>query len=142
MLLRVAGAPVDLVKRIPLFSDLDERELRAIADSMKARSFAAGSTVVEEGEAGVGFFVIESGSAQVTVGGREVGALGPGDHFGEVALIGDVNRTATITADTELSCYGMTFWDFRPLVESNATIAWKLLQALARRLSAAEQRSR
>jgi CRP/FNR family cyclic AMP-dependent transcriptional regulator len=142
MLLRVAGASVDLVKRIPLFSDLDERELRAIADSMKARSFAAGSTVVEEGEAGVGFFVIESGRAHVTVAGREVGVLGAGDHFGEVALIGDVNRTATITADTELNCYGMTFWDFRPLVESNATIAWKLLQALARRLSAAEQRGR
>ena len=132
---RVAGAPVDSIQRVPLFSDLDARELSEIAGSMKERTFPAGSTVVEEGTSGVGFFVIESGTATVSVGGRAAGTLGASDHFGEVALIGNVDRTATITADTDLRCYGMSFWDFRPLVESNAGIAWKLLQAMARRLS-------
>jgi CRP/FNR family transcriptional regulator len=134
---RVAGAPVELIRGIPLFSDLDGRELDAVASSMKARTFEAGRTVVEEGTTGVGFFVIESGTATVTVDGRPVRTLGSGDHFGELALIGNVGRTASVVADTELRCFGMSFWDFRPLVESNASIAWKLLEAMARRLSGA-----
>jgi CRP-like cAMP-binding protein len=132
---RVAGAPVELIREIPLFSDLDGRELSAVAGSMKARRYEAGRTVVQEGTAGAGFFVIESGTATVTVDGRPVRTLGPGDHFGELALIGNVERTASVVADGELHCWGMSFWDFRPLVESNASIAWKLLEAMARRLS-------
>jgi CRP-like cAMP-binding protein len=135
MLPPVAGAPVESIRRVPLFSDLDKRELETIAGSMKPRTFTAGSNVIEEGTTGVGFFVIDSGNAKVSVGGREVAILGPGDYFGEVALIAGIGRTATVTADTELACYGMSFWDFRPLVESNASIAWKLLQAMAKRLS-------
>jgi len=140
MLRRMATAPVELIKNVPLFSDLDDRELRQIAQSMKERTFNAGDVVTEEGKGGVGFFVIDDGNAQVSVGGQERGALGPGDYFGEIALIADIDRTATITAESDLRCYGMTFWDFRPLVENNASIAWKLLQAMAQRLKQAEQR--
>jgi CRP-like cAMP-binding protein len=140
MLRRMATAPVELIKGVPLFSDLDDRELRQIAQSMKERTFSAGDVVTEEGKGGVGFFVIEDGNAKVSVGGQERGALGPGDYFGEIALIADIDRTATITAESDLRCYGMTFWDFRPLVENNASIAWKLLQAMAQRLKQAEQR--
>jgi CRP/FNR family transcriptional regulator, cyclic AMP receptor protein len=139
MLPRMAKAPVELIKKVPLFSDLDNRELKEIADSMKERTFNAGDTVTEEGKGGAGFFVIDDGSAKVSVGGKEVRTLGAGDYFGEIGLIADIDRTATITADTDLRCYGMTFWDFRPLVESNASIAWKLLQAMAQRLKEAEQ---
>jgi len=135
----MAKAPVELIKRVPLFADLDNRELREVADSMKERIFDAGDTVTEEGKGGAGFFVIDEGTAKVSVGGREVRTFGPGDYFGEIALIADIDRTATITADSELRCFGMTFWDFRPLVESNASIAWKLLQAMAQRLKEAEQ---
>jgi CRP/FNR family cyclic AMP-dependent transcriptional regulator len=140
MLRRMATAPVELIKNVPLFSDLDDRELRQIAQSMKERTFSAGDVVTEEGKGGVGFFVIDDGNAKVSVGGQERGALGPGDYFGEIALIADIDRTATITAESDLRCYGMTFWDFRPLVENNASIAWKLLQAMAQRLKQAEQR--
>jgi CRP-like cAMP-binding protein len=135
----MATAPVELIKRVPLFSELDDRELKEIAGSMKERTFAAGDTVTEEGKGGVGFFVIDEGTAKVSVGGKDVRTFGPGDYFGEVGLIADVDRTATITAETELRCYGMTFWDFRPLVESNAAIAWKMLQTMAQRLKEAEQ---
>jgi CRP-like cAMP-binding protein len=139
MLPRMAKAPVELIKQVPLFSDLDNRELKEIAESMKERTFAAGDTVTEEGKGGAGFFVIDDGTAKVSVGGQEIRTLGAGDYFGEIALIADIERTSTITADTDLRCYGMTFWDFRPLVESNASIAWKLLQTMAQRLKEAEQ---
>ena len=129
-----ATQPVDLLQRVPLFADLDRRELESIASTMKQRTFEAGQTVATEGETGVGFFVIESGEATVAVGGEERRRLGPGDYFGEIALITHGQRTATITAESELRCYGMTPWDFRPLVEGNASIAWKMLQALAKQL--------
>ena len=121
-----------LLKQVPLFSDLDNRELSQVAESMKRREFSAGQEIAREGESGVGFFVIEDGNAKVSVHGEERRRLGPGDYFGEIALIAQGARTATVTADSDLTAYGMTFWDFRPLVEGNASIAWKLLQAFAK----------
>jgi CRP/FNR family transcriptional regulator, cyclic AMP receptor protein len=122
----------ELLKRVPLFSDLDNRELGQIAESMKRRQFSAGQEIAREGESGVGFFVIEDGNAKVSVHGDERRRLGPGDYFGEIALIAQGARTATVTAESDLTAYGMTFWDFRPLVEGHASIAWKLLQAFAK----------
>jgi CRP-like cAMP-binding protein len=129
----VAREAVDLLKRVPIFEGLDNRELERIAGSMKQRTFNAGDTVTAEGTGGVGFFVIESGQARVTIGGKDRRTLGPGDYFGEVALLTDSPRTATITAETDLRCYGMTSWDFKPLVETHSSIAWKLLQTMAKK---------
>jgi CRP-like cAMP-binding protein len=126
------GPAVDLLRRVPLFSDLDNRELQEIAGSMKQRSFSTGQQIAVEGESGVGFFIIEDGDASVTVHGDEVRRLGPGDYFGEIALIAQTPRTATVTAESDLKTYGMTFWDFRPLVEETPGIAWKLLQSFAK----------
>ena len=128
----MAQGPVDLLQRVPIFQGLDRRELERIAASMKPRTFRAGDTVTSEGQGGVGFFVIEDGQAKVTVGGENRRTLGAGDYFGEVALLTDSPRTATITAETDLRCYGMTSWDFKPLVETHGSIAWKLLQAMAK----------
>jgi CRP/FNR family cyclic AMP-dependent transcriptional regulator len=140
MLRAMAEAPVELIKRVPLFADLDDRELKQIASSMKERTFSAGDTVTEEGKGGIGFFVIGEGTASVSVGGSQVRTIGQGDYFGEIGLIADIDRTATITAESDLRCYGMTAWDFRPLVESNAAIAWKMLQVMAQRLKEAQKR--
>ena len=134
------AAPVELLQKIPLFSDLEGRELQTLAQSFKERTFEAGHNVATEGTGGVGFFVIGSGEAAVTVQGEERATLGPGQYFGEVALIDEGARSATIVAKTDLTCYGLTAWEFRPLVESNGEIGWKLLQTLARRLRDAEQR--
>ena len=128
----MAEGAADLLKRVPIFSDLDRKELERIATSMKQRTFGAGDTVTSEGQTGVGFFVIEEGQAVVTVGGEERRKLGPGDYFGEVALLNESARTATITAETDLRCYGLTSWEFRPLVETHGSIAWKLLQAMSK----------
>ena len=128
----MAEGPVDLLRRVPIFSDLDRKELGRIAASMKERTFGAGDKVTSEGQTGVGFFVIESGQAKVTVGGEDRRRLGPGDYFGEVALLNESARTATITAESDLKCYGLTSWEFRPLVETHSSIAWKLLQAMSK----------
>jgi len=121
----------DTLKKVPLFAGLDNKELNEIATSMRERRFKAGDTVTQEGAGGVGFFIVEEGEADVDVGGQARGTIGPGDYFGEIALINESPRTATLTARTDMLCYGMTPWDFRPLVESNSVIAWKLLTAMA-----------
>ena len=128
----MAGAPVEALQRVPLFSDLDADEVGQIARLFKQRRFRAGETVIQEGSGGAAFFVVDSGEATVFVGGEEQATLKPGDHFGEIALIDEGTRTATITAAGDLVCFGVTFWDFRPLVESNGVIGWKLLQSLAK----------
>ncbi|HKG43968.1 MAG TPA: cyclic nucleotide-binding domain-containing protein [Gaiellaceae bacterium] len=134
----MAEAPLELLQRVPLFADFERRELERLARSFKQRTFAEGSTVADEGRTGAGFFVIESGEASVSVHGSDRAKLGPGDYFGEIALIDDGARSATVTADSELRCYGLTSWEFRPLVEGNASIAWKLLETMAKRLRAAQ----
>jgi CRP-like cAMP-binding protein len=123
-----------MLKNVPLFAGLDSRELEQIAATMRERKFAAGDTVTEEGAGGAGFFVVETGEAEVSVEGEARGSSKAGDYFGEIALLTGSDRTATITAKTDMVCWGMTPWDFRPLVESNSTIAWKLLTAMADKL--------
>jgi CRP-like cAMP-binding protein len=129
----VAGAPVEVLKRVPLFADLDRRELEQVARLFKERRFSQGETVMKEGLGGAAFFVIESGEATVSVRGDERTTLKAGDYFGEIALIDEGARTATVTAATELACFGLTLWEFGPLVRENGEIGWKLLQALAAR---------
>jgi len=130
----VADATVEMLKNVPLFSGLDGRELDQIAATMRERQVAAGDVVLEQGAGGAGFFVVAEGEAEVTVDGGSVGTIGPGDYFGEIALLTGSDRTATVTALTDMRCYGMTSWDFKPLVESNSAIAWKLLTAMAQKL--------
>lgn len=127
----MAGAPIEVLRQVPLFSELGEPELEQVARLFKRRHFSPGETVTKEGSGGAAFFLIESGQAEVTVRGRPRPPLAPGDHFGEVALIDGRERSATITATTELDCYGLTYWDFQPLVRESAAIAWGLLQSLA-----------
>lgn len=134
----MAGAPVAALRRVPLFADLDDGELAQIAVLFKERHFAAGETVVKEGADGAAFFLIESGEASVSVRGAERTSLGSGSHFGEIALIDEGIRSATITATTDLVCYGLTLWEFRPLVIENGAVGWKLLQSLAKNLRTSE----
>jgi pyruvate,water dikinase len=116
---------------VPLFSSLGGPDRDAIARLFTSRVFNAGDTVTKEGAEAAAFYVIESGTARVTVGGASRPSLGPGDHFGEIALIDGRPRSATVTADSELRCRGITLWDFQPLVQRNPTMAWALLQTLA-----------
>lgn len=121
-----------------MLSSLDRRHLEKLAKDFSDRTFPAGAVVVREGDdRGIGFFVVADGEAVASVGGTEVSRLGPGSHFGEVALISDRVRTATVTAVTDLHCYVMTLWEFRAFVQGDADVAWKLLEQLAHMLHGA-----
>ena len=122
----------DVLARTPLLAGLERGDLEQLARSFRERTFPAGATVTREGEAGVGFFVIVEGTANVSVGGERRGALGPGDSFGELALIDEGPRAATITATSDLRCMALSAWEFRPFVQEHPTVAWTLLRTLVR----------
>jgi CRP-like cAMP-binding protein len=130
----VAGALEETLSRVPLFEELDAAELQSIAGSMHEATVPAGATVTVEGGPGDGFFVIESGEAEVTIEGQPRATMRAGDYFGEIALLLGSPRTATVTAASDLRCYALTPWDFRTLVEGTPSIAWKVMQSMATRL--------
>jgi CRP-like cAMP-binding protein len=132
------SAPVEALQNVQLFSTLEEEDLEELARQLHERRFPEGAEVTTEGSTGAGFFVIAAGNAEVLVGGEHRATLGPGDYFGEVALIDDGIRSASIVAATDLLCYGLTPWEFRPFVEEHPKVAWALLQALARRIREAQ----
>jgi CRP-like cAMP-binding protein len=125
------SAPVELLQNVRLFHGVAPKDLQEISRSFKERDFAAGSVIAEEGKGGIGFFVIESGTAKATHGDREIATLGPGSSFGEVALVDEGPRSATVTAETDVKAWGLSAWEFRPLAETNATVAWNLAQIMA-----------
>jgi phosphoenolpyruvate synthase/pyruvate phosphate dikinase len=132
------GGPAEVIGQVPFFTGLGEHDKAQIASMFKERTFPAGETIIKEGVGAAAFFVIESGEATVSIRGKPIRTLGRGDYFGEIALIDEGTRSATVTASTEVVCHGLTYWEFRPLVQANATIAWNLLQTLAKRLRTAQ----
>ena len=134
----MAGAPLDALERVPLFAGLDPAELEQVARLFKRRHFSEVETIIRDLSDVAAFFLIESGEARVSVRGAARDNLRAGDHFGEIALIDEGVRSATIVALTDLDCYGLTYWEFRPLLLENGGIALKLLQSLATKLRSAE----
>jgi CRP-like cAMP-binding protein len=132
----------DDLRNVPLFSDLNDRQRRKLARLFRERAVPPGAAVVEEGKvSGCSFFVVADGEATVTIAGNEVGRLGQGDHFGELALISERERSATVTAVTPMRCLEVRFWDFRDFAHDNPDVMWKLLQHVVELLSAADART-
>jgi CRP-like cAMP-binding protein len=126
----MASSP-EVLKTVPLFSGLSQRQLKRLARDFRERRLKAGTKVMREGEmSGISFFVIVEGTATVTVEGEPIRQLGPGDHFGELALISKRVRSATVTADGPMRCLGMRFWDFRKFAKENPDVIWNLLQSV------------
>ena len=137
-----AMSVVDELRGVRLFSGLSQRQLRQLARLAKERQFRPGVTVVEEGTmSGVGFFIVAEGEASISVDGREVARIGPGHHFGELALINEDARTASVTSVTRLRCHVIAFWDFRKFARDNPDVAWRLLQHVAALLVAERTRN-
>ena len=130
----------ELLRNVRLFSDLDERDLQSLSEEFNERRFSTGEKIALEGEGGLMFFVVESGELNVEVHGEAVSTIGPGSSFGEIALIDRRPRTATVIAASDVKAYGLPVFVFRPFVEARPQVAWKLLEAMADRLAAAESR--
>jgi CRP/FNR family transcriptional regulator, cyclic AMP receptor protein len=131
---------VDSLHAVPLFADLSKRDLKRLAGSMKEMSFGPGEAVVSQGTGGIGFFVILDGHAKVSQDGEERAMLGPGDYFGEMALIDGDDRAASVHAEGDLRCAAMSAWTFRPFIKSHPDIAWALLTALVKRVRETQAR--
>lgn len=131
----------EAISRVSLFERISPKDRRDLATSFKERTFPAGTVITEVGQDGIGFFIITEGTASVEAGGKPRPSLSAGDYFGEIALIDQGTRTAKITAETDLHCFGLVAWDFRPFVQSRPDVAWALLESLAERVRDAEARA-
>jgi CRP-like cAMP-binding protein len=132
---------VDSLRRVPLLSALQERDLKRLASNLKERRVEAGEDIVREGSGGIAFFIVLDGEAAVTVHGDEVRALRPGDYLGEMSLIDtQADRSATVVAKSPVTLAHMSTWDFKPFVLEHPDVAWELLQVMARRVREAESR--
>ena len=125
---------LELMRQVPLFSEVGKRDLKRWADDALRRAYQAGDEIVEEGTRGVGMFVILEGQVVVTRQGAQVAELGPGTYFGDLALFEDVPRTATVSAKTATTCLAFTRWDFLAELRSEPTMALQMLTTTMRRL--------
>ena len=125
---------VQALKRAPLFEGLSRKELVLLARVTEDLEVPAGKVLCREGETGQEFFVIVEGKSEVTSKGKRVATRGDGDFVGEIALLEDTKRTATVTAKTPLRLFVLTRQDFRRLVNENRSVERKVMQALARRV--------
>jgi CRP/FNR family cyclic AMP-dependent transcriptional regulator len=125
---------IEQLSRVPLFSKCSKRELSEIASAAKVIEHEADDVLAREGERGIGFFLIVDGKAEVSVGGRRRASLGPSDFFGEISLLDEGPRSATVVATSPTRLLGLTAWTFRGLVEQHPRIALALLEAVAGRV--------
>jgi CRP/FNR family cyclic AMP-dependent transcriptional regulator len=125
---------VEALKRAPLFAGLSKKELAQLARVTEDLEIPAGQVLCKEGDTGREFFVILEGETDISSRGRRVAQRGGGDFVGEIALLEDTKRTATVTAKTPLRVFVLTREDFRQLVRENPNVERKVMQALARRV--------
>ncbi len=129
------NSKIDLIKRVPLFSAASKSELAEIASIADEIDLPEGKALITEGDSGREFFVLIDGTADVERGGRTVATLGPGDFFGEIALVAKTPRTATITTTSPVRALVITDRAFRQLLEHSPQIQNGVLRALAERLA-------
>ena len=135
----------DTLTSVELFAGLDKKELRHIANSCQERKYAAGSVLMQQGSTGAGLFVITAGHVKITKAvdpdraETNLATAGPGEVLGEMALLDDLPRSATVTAVEDVTALLLPIWDFRTALRNNPDIALKLLATLSHRLREAEQ---
>lgn len=137
----MAITPQEL-RAVALLESIGDKELAKLAAQLKERRYEAGQTIVKEGTGGIGFFLMVEGTATVSIRGEARGTLRPGETFGELALFDmSADRMATVVADGDVRCAGMTAWEFRPFVIAHPEVAWTMLGSIAARLRDAEERA-
>lgn len=122
------------LKRVPLFGELDRRELAMLAKLLKEQRYPAGTVIVKRGTTGHGLYIIKEGTVSVRRDGQAVARMGAGDFFGEIAVLDGGPRTADVQADTDTVCLTLVSWEIKPLLMDNAAISYKMLQKVVQRL--------
>ena len=137
----------DTLKHVDLFSSLEKKDLQVLARSCQERKYSAGTRLVSQGDTGVGLYILISGNVRITQAKNpdraeeELGTQGAGTVLGEMALLDDLPRSATMAAIDDVTALLLPVWEFRSILHSNPDIAVKLLAVLSRRLRKAENRS-
>jgi len=134
----------DTLARVDLFSTLNKKELQELTKSCQERSYPAGTTILSQGDTGVGLYVLKSGKVRVIQANNpdraetELAVVGPGDVLGEMALLDDLPRSASVVSIDDVTALLLPIWEFRSILRSHPDIALKLLAVLSRRLRKVE----
>ncbi|MDP9225525.1 MAG: cyclic nucleotide-binding domain-containing protein [Actinomycetota bacterium] len=129
---------LETLRAVPIFSGCSDKELQAIARMAKEVKFPEGKQICKQGQSGLGLHVITDGRTKVVVNGRTRRRLGPGAFFGEMALLDNGPRSATVLAETPVSTLSLSAWDFKQAVKNHPTIAVKVLEEVSARLREVE----
>lgn len=129
-----SSSEMTYLMQVPIFKDLPARSLESVARSMMERIYEPGATIVRQGDPGLGFFLITEGRVEVSHDGHRIRELGPGEFFGEMALMEERPRSATVTARERTRCLQLVRWDFRALLKENPDLAVKMLEVVVQRL--------
>lgn len=130
----------EFLARVPIFSHCSAEEIAAITGVAQESRFEPGQIIVTQGTPGQAFYLVVSGRVEIFRDNVSLGAFGPGDFFGEMSLLDQAPRSATIRALDETCCLMLASWDFKALLERHPSIAIKLLEVLSRRLRVADER--
>jgi CRP/FNR family cyclic AMP-dependent transcriptional regulator len=138
----MAGSDIDAtMARIPIFSECSKKELKEISRLLTSVEVSAGDVLTEQGDKGQQFMIIERGSATVRRDGRDIATMGPGDFFGELAMLADAPRTATVVAIEDMTVWTLSRPEFSSLLRTNPAIAMNVLQSAVKRLYHDSQRA-
>jgi CRP/FNR family transcriptional regulator, cyclic AMP receptor protein len=130
---------VRLLSRVPLFSELEKKELEVVAAAGKMVEFEPSQRILRRGERGLGFLLVLEGKTEVQKSGRSVAVIGPGGFFGEMTVIDDKPRSADVVAVVPTKCFGMASWSFFPVLRSHPSVAIGIIKELVRRLRQADE---
>ena len=128
--------PTESLRKVPIFSGLDKKELGALGRLVKEQSYPAGTTIVQAGAGGHGLYIIKEGKVSIIQNGRTVANMGPGQFFGEIAVLDGGPRTADVKADTDTVCLTLISWEVKPLLQEDAGLTYKMLIEMVKRLRA------
>ena len=137
----------DTLARVDLFSSLDKKELQALSKSCQERKYSAGTTLITQGDSGVGLYIIIAGHVKTTLAKNpdraevDLGTYGPGSVLGEMTLLDDLPRSASVTAVDDVTALLLPVWEFRAVVRNHPEIGLKLLAVLSKRLRKIESKS-
>ena len=132
--------PTESLRRVPIFSGLDKKELETLAKLVKEQQYAAGATIVKSGAGGHGLYIIKEGRVSVVRDGQSVATMGPGQFFGEISVLDGGPRTADVRAEADTVCLTLVSWEIKPVLMDNATISYKMLLETVKRLRSQEPR--